>query len=592
MKKKYLLLFLIIVIGALLRFYKLGEYPGGFHRDEAFLGYNAYSILKTGKDINGNFLPLHLESFVYTPSGYSYISIPFIAIYGLNEFSTRFASAFFGTLTIILVYLLVIELFCKLRIGLSAYKQKLTQIETRNNINFLALISAGFLAISPWHINLSRTASVITVVVFFISLGFLLFLRWLNSNKLWLLVVSFIMFGVSLFFYIAPYSFLPLFIPLMTLMFYGKSFFSKQGKHDNNIIFVIVFLFTVLIVIPIMITLLSDTLSLRARSLSIFNSIQTKLVLEEKIREDGVTNISIPITRIFHNKPVGFLTQFLDNYFKHFSYEFFFTDRIFPERYRIPLTGVLYLFDLPFLFFGVLYLLAKKSLHGIFLILWVLLSFLGSALTSDDIPNIQRTLLVFPALSIIIALGSMVIFTFLRRFRMLIKVSLVIIIISFAIYNFLFYLHQYYVHENIYRPWYRHDGYKELVKTVNARLSDYQKAVITDRESAPTIFFLFFNQYDPSFFQGEPKNLKTQSIDRVNFGKYEFTQEECPLGENKVENHLTGIFTKSIKENVIYVNSGTCKTPEKNVRVLSEIKRSDNSTVFRILEYRKGTYLN
>src|SRR6185369_15079315 len=97
-------LFLITAIGFFLRFYHLGGVPVGFHRDEAFLGYNAYSLLLTGKDMSGNLLPIHLQSFIYSPAGYSYASIPFILLFGLSEFAVRFASALFGTATIVLVY--------------------------------------------------------------------------------------------------------------------------------------------------------------------------------------------------------------------------------------------------------------------------------------------------------------------------------------------------------------------------------------------------------------------------------------------------------------------------------------------------------
>src|SRR6266568_6902142 len=101
MKKTSLLLFLIFLLGTALRFYQLGIVPFGFHRDEAFLGYNAFSIFKTGRDITGNVLPMHLQSFLYSPAGYSYFSILFIVLLGLSEFSVRFASAFFGSLTIL-----------------------------------------------------------------------------------------------------------------------------------------------------------------------------------------------------------------------------------------------------------------------------------------------------------------------------------------------------------------------------------------------------------------------------------------------------------------------------------------------------------
>src|SRR3989344_9151444 len=100
MKKHYFALGLIFLLGVFLRFFILGQVPVSLHRDEAFLGYNAYSILKTGRDISGSFLPIHLESFFFSPAGYSYFSIPSVALFGLSEFSVRFASALFGSLTI------------------------------------------------------------------------------------------------------------------------------------------------------------------------------------------------------------------------------------------------------------------------------------------------------------------------------------------------------------------------------------------------------------------------------------------------------------------------------------------------------------
>ena len=111
--KTKIILFGIISLGFFLRFVSLSTFPHALHRDEAFLGYNAYSILKTGRDMTGDLFPLHLKSFIYSPGGYSYFSIPFIDLFGLNEFSIRFASAFFGSLSIIIVFLLTKEIFYK-----------------------------------------------------------------------------------------------------------------------------------------------------------------------------------------------------------------------------------------------------------------------------------------------------------------------------------------------------------------------------------------------------------------------------------------------------------------------------------------------
>ena len=55
--KKYILI-LIIVLSFVLRTYKLGANPPSLYWDEASLGYNAYSILKTAHDEHGKFLPI------------------------------------------------------------------------------------------------------------------------------------------------------------------------------------------------------------------------------------------------------------------------------------------------------------------------------------------------------------------------------------------------------------------------------------------------------------------------------------------------------------------------------------------------------
>ena len=108
---KYLI-YLILALAFFLRFYRLDSNPSSLYWEEAALGYDAYSILKTGKDFHGNFLPLvAFESFGdYKPSLYFYAAVPSIAIFGLNEFAVRFPSALFGTLTVLLVYFLGLKI--------------------------------------------------------------------------------------------------------------------------------------------------------------------------------------------------------------------------------------------------------------------------------------------------------------------------------------------------------------------------------------------------------------------------------------------------------------------------------------------------
>ncbi len=55
--RSWLLLLLVFFIAFFLRFYKLDTIPG-LLRDEASIGYNAYSVLTTDKDEYGKLLPL------------------------------------------------------------------------------------------------------------------------------------------------------------------------------------------------------------------------------------------------------------------------------------------------------------------------------------------------------------------------------------------------------------------------------------------------------------------------------------------------------------------------------------------------------
>lgn len=571
MNKALFLLFIIVLMGTFLRFYRLGEIPVGFHRDEAFLGYNAYSILKTAKDMSNNFLPLHLKSFLYSPAGYSYFSIPFIKFFDLNPFSVRFASAFFGSLTVAVTYLLVLSLFSYLRNPpprspfdhLGGDQNGLPRGES-----FIALLSSFLIAISPWHINLSRTATENTIVVFFITLGVLLYLLWVNSNRMIFLLLSFFSFAITLFLYQAPRAFLPFFLPLLIILFA-----SRLKRWISFIGFAI-------ILVPLFFILSSKNLSLRINTVSIFSTPESQLVITDHVLTDGVYNIPLVLTRLFHNKPLAYSAQFLDNYFSHFSYQFLFTDKGFPDRYRVPLSGLLYVVELPLIIFGIFKLLSVQNRLSPFLLGWIVLAPLGSALTFDDVPNLQRTLIMLPALYIVEAFGILHVVLFFRAKKFLRVVGSLAVIVF--LFNISLYIHQYYVHSSLYRPWYRQDGYSGLVKKVNALLPWYKKVIVTNRESAPAIFFLFYGKYNPLHFQLETKKTTMVDFDRINFGKYEFSQEECPLRLIEKDGKIA-----AREKDVLYVNSGLCKIPS-NVKVLGSIRRADNSLVFSILSDEKN----
>lgn len=163
MKKITPIIFLLILfLGAVLRIYHLGQIPPGVNRDEASIGYTAYSLLHTGKDEYGRFLPISFQSFGdWKLPIYIYETVLSVAIFGLNAFAVRIPSAIAGILLVILVYFLIKELF-----------------KDRN----LALTAMFLTAISPWSIHLSRVESESNTAVTFVTLGVLLLLKSFKKN--------------------------------------------------------------------------------------------------------------------------------------------------------------------------------------------------------------------------------------------------------------------------------------------------------------------------------------------------------------------------------------------------------------------------
>ena len=108
----------IIFLGGFLRIYNLLGSPPSLNWDEAAWGYNAYSISETLRDEYDKVLPVFTRSFdEYKPTLPLYLMIPSIKVFGLNELGVRFPSALMGTLTIVLIFLLVKQIFKDERIA-------------------------------------------------------------------------------------------------------------------------------------------------------------------------------------------------------------------------------------------------------------------------------------------------------------------------------------------------------------------------------------------------------------------------------------------------------------------------------------------
>src|SRR3989304_7239025 len=143
-------LFVILIVGMVIFFYKLDKIPSGFYIDEALPGYNAYSLLLTGRDEFGKSFPMFLRFYgSYNPPLFTYLVIPWVASLGLNICAVRAPSALAGLLSGLVVYF-----FLK---NSHFLKRKLS-----------VFLGAIFFMVTPWIILHSR-------VGYEVSLAFLLF---------------------------------------------------------------------------------------------------------------------------------------------------------------------------------------------------------------------------------------------------------------------------------------------------------------------------------------------------------------------------------------------------------------------------------
>lgn len=493
-------LLITLFLGAFLRFYQLGNNPPSLDWDETSLGYNAYSILKTGSDEYGSFLPISIRSFDdYKPPIYAYSTIPFIAVFGLNEFAVRFPSAVAGVLTVIIMYFLVKELFIKWD---AKYREQ------------IALVSAFFLAISPWHLQFSRAAFEGNVGLFFLISGLWLFLKGLKNSKLFLISIPF--FILSLYSYHSFRLLTPLLLGFLAVVFW------KEVVKKRMIAFATVILF-VLLAAPVYINFLTANES--GSRLSMVTIFSEPKIIESSIAQiEFAKNNNDPIGILLGNRRLVFGLAVVKGYLDHFNPDFLFLHGDGGVQHHAADMGMLYLWDLPFILLGVYVLLNRRNRYIAVIFTLFLLAPLPAAITTGT-PHPVRAIAQVPGFHIFAAAGVVFVIEKLFKSKYRLYGSVLLMVIFFAlIFNSIYYFYQYYVRTPIVYGYFWQYGYKQVVKYAKEHESQFDKILITYKYDQPYIYYLFYNKIDPSWYQKNWDYNKNGHVDRFKriIGKYEF----------------------------------------------------------------------
>jgi len=387
LKKNYLLIIILIIAG-FFRLYNLASVPPGLYPDEAMNGNNALEAIYSQG----------LSQFkVFYPENngreglFINIQAILLKIFNTNEpWVLRSASAMFGIITVLGVYLLVLE-----------YLQKTTRGK------WIALISSFLVATSFWHINFSRIGFRAIMASAFMTWGLYFLIKVFNSirnksqqeenqvskSSISLIIFSAIggiLYGLGMHSYIA-YRATPLIIIIAFLIeyFYYKTNFKKL----IGVFFIYVGL-ALIVFAPLGIYFLKNPADFMGRTsqLSVFAS------------PSPIKDLSL-------------------NTFK--TIQMFFVNGDYNWRHNLsgqpqihPIVGIMFLIGLIYglyKFFGKENNQLSKEEKNLWVIslVWLAVAFLPVVISNEGIPHALRSILMIVPVYIISAMGFYYLFEIL-----------------------------------------------------------------------------------------------------------------------------------------------------------------------------------
>ena len=535
----WLLLTLIILLAGFLRIWNLNNVPYGFNADEAAFGYNAYSLIETGRDEHGQSFPINFKSFAdYKPGLFVYLVLPFVKLLGLNVWAVRLPAALLGTLAVFILMLLVRDLFGE---------KKLT--------NPLSLIAGFFLAVSPWHLHFGRGGWEAGVATVFVLIGVWFFIKALRYH-FYFVIPSVFFFILSIYAYHTTRLITPLMIIGLAILYWPKIF-----KKANLKWILITVIGGLVILIPFIIDFLGPAGLSRFAGVGIFSDAGPFWWTNE-LRGQHVDHWALSV-RLLHNRFVAYGLVFVKNWFSHFNGNFLFILGDLIERSKVPDMGQMYLFDIPFVLFGFYFLFLKRPSNWKLLIFWLLLAPVAAAMTYQSPSALRANNMVIPMI-VISAYGALNILEWIKKKAKIFKVVFYLVLLVFIPWNIGRYLYQYHVVYPKTYPFAWEYGFEEIVDYVKGVEGNYESIYVSEKLDQPYVMFLFYLKYPPAVFQKEvvltPRDKFNYSTVR-DFGKYHFRSVDWQSLKNEPNSLVVGVegeipANAKILKNIYFSNGG------------------------------------
>ena len=457
MFKKNKLLILTLVLAALIRFISLSSLPPALNRDEAAIGWNAYSILKTNHDEHGQKMPLAFKSIGdYKMPLYIYATVLPIKVFGLNDFSIRFWSALAGVVSVAAVYYLSKKIYPVKKV--------------------FALSAALLIALNPWAIFYSRVGFEANLALAFFLSGFALVFQ---KQK------SIIRFNLGLFLFLLAcltYSSSLIFIPLFLFVYF---FFNRKTLTKKQIISLVIFALLFGFIFKSLWSISSQKANITVFSdptiINSYNQTRTEIFQTNPV-----------LARTWYNKYVYFGRIIAANYLKSFSPKFLLTVGGHHPWHRVPNIGNFYYLEILFSLIGLYFLIIdKNSRLKTVLLPWLIIAPLASAITIDA-PHSTRSLLLLPIMLILAAYGFSFSYPVLKSKKILFG-----LLIGIYFINLTYFSYHYLTTYKKYFPDSIPLGLKELIMENNLSGQIYLHNI----HGSNYLYPLIYSKSDPTQFQ-------------------------------------------------------------------------------------------
>lgn len=460
--------------------------PPSLNWDEVSHGYNAYSILTSGRDEWGVSFPIIFRAFGdYKLPVYIYVTVLSEKLFGVNELAVRLPSALAGVGTVIFTYLLVWELFKK---------------------KPLANLSAFLIAVEPWSLFLSRGAFEANLALFFVVSGVYFFLRSLRDLKSSFFILPFaFLIGLSVWTYNSARVFVPILVIALIIIYWNEL---KESFKRHNKTFAFCFLIFALFFVPMFVQLAQPVGQARYGKVSIID--EGSIAKIESARNSS--KLPSFLNKALNNRFTYFTQTFVSNWISHYSGSFLFFKGGSDYQFSIPGKGIIYWIDILPMTIGLLWLVLKRSKANALLIAWFLFSTVPSAITNEA-PHVLRAILILPVPMIISSIGVFQIASWLSR---KLKISEKSVIAIYVVLVYLFLENYGIAYATTYRTnysWSWQYGYKQIVEYANNHYSDYDQIIVTKKYGEPHEFFLFYLQYGSEKYRNDPKLIRYAQSD-------------------------------------------------------------------------------